>query len=201
MDMEKIVFNKENYNDKDNDKDSEYEALDDSLDWINEYKKEEKEYELFYKEPVDNVKLNFIYIGVNNEIQCINEGSVLLSNNTLNKDRLFEIITLNKIKNKIRYNLKYLLKYNFFLEPSNIIPYLKNKISENYLTEVKILEDIFFSNTISVMNDLNCLLFIFIEKPKEISISQEKNKEKQKHRITRKIMEKLRRRKTRRVTE
>lgn len=194
MDMDgKLIQDRE-------DSDSSYstEDFDTRLDWIDEYKNEEKQYELFYKEPIDNLKLNFIYVGSNNEIECINEGSILLSNNILNKDRLIELITVNKTKNNIRYNLKYILKYNFSLEPCNIIPYLKNKINEPYLTDIKILEDIVFTNTISVMQDLNCLLFIFTEKPKEISGSYNKNKNKDKHRITRKFIEKMGRRKTKR---
>lgn len=201
MDIEEMII-------RDKDGDSRYssEEFDDSaLDWIDEYKNEEKQYELFYKEPVDNIKLNFIYVGIDNEVQCVNESSVLLTNNILNKDRLFELITKNKIKNKIRYNLKYLLKFNFCLEPSNIVPYLKDKINENYLTEIKILDDIFFSSTISVMQDLNCLLFVFIEKPKinTDSFQDNKDKDKYKHnnRITRKLLETMRRRKSKKNLE
>lgn len=198
MDIEETIIR-----DKDGESICSSEEIDNSLDWIDEYKNEEKQYELFYKEPVDNIKLNFIYVGIDNEIQCINESSVLLTNNILNKNKLLELISTNKIKNKIRYNLKYLLKYNISLEPSNIVLYLKNKINEKYLTEIKILDDILFSSTISVMQDLNCLLFIFVEKPKVNidSFQDDKQKHKYKHRVTRKILEIIRRRKTKRILE
>lgn len=180
--------------------DIDFDDLQYSLDWIDEYKNEEKKYELFYKEPIENLKLNFVYVGNNNEIECINESSILLSDGVLNKERLLEIITINKIKNNIRYGLKYLLKYNFTLEPSNIISYLNSKCRENYLIEIKMIEDITFSNAISVMHDLNCLLFIFIETPRN-SNTKSTDKIQHKYRTTKKLMEQLRlgKTKTRRI--
>jgi len=174
--------------------DHEEEELENILDWVDDYKNEESKYELFYKEPVENLKLNFIYVGINNEIECINESSVLLTNNILSKERLIELITSNRVKNNVRYNLKYLLKYNFFLEPSDIISYIKNKTNEKYLTEIKVIDDIIFSNTISVMQDLNSLLFIFVEKPRETTSSVKRDKSK--IRNTKKMMEFINRRKT-----
>jgi hypothetical protein len=173
--------------------------IDDLLELINEYKNEEEKYELFYKEPVENLKVNFIYIGTNNEIQCINETSVLLTNNALNKERLLQLITKNKIKNSVKYTLKYLLKYNIILEPCNIIPYLKNKISDKFLTEIKVIDEIKFLDTISVMEDLNCLLFIYTEKSLETTGSIFKSIHDDKYKRTKKLLDRIRRRKTKRI--
>lgn len=173
--------------------------IDDLLELVNKYKNEEEKYELFYKEPVENLKVNFIYIGINNEIQCINETSVLLTNNILNKERLLQLITKNKTKNGVKYALKYLLKYNILLEPCNIVSYLKNKINDNFLTEIKVIDDIKFLDTISVMEDLNCLLFIYIEKSIEMTSSRFKSIDCDKYKSTKKLLDRLRHRKTRRI--
>jgi hypothetical protein len=97
------------------------EFFDDS--WIYNYETLEKDYSSFYKEPVDSVKLYFIYINNKNEIDTINQDDLMISNK-IEKDKVYEIIKNNKFKNDIYYKLVGLLKYNISLEPYHIKHFL-----------------------------------------------------------------------------
>lgn len=131
--------------------------------WVEEYEKLEKDYEMFYKENVENVKLFFLYINKNKNIENIHQDSVILTNGILSKELVLNLINQNKIKNGIRYNLTHLLKYNISLDPTSVDDFLSDKINETYLNSVNFLEDIYFKKTISILQDLNCLYFILYE--------------------------------------
>ena len=169
------------------------EIFDDS--WVNEYESLEKNYDIFYKENVENVKLFYIYVDKNKNLEHLHQSDVILSNGILTKERLLDLIKSNKTKNGIRYSLKNLLKYNISLEPSYIHDFLSYKLNDTYIKSINFLENVYFEKTINFFQDLNCLYFILCEKENQ---NQNQNQNRKYNNTTKKLNLFNKHRKTRR---
>ena len=144
--------------------------------WMQSFKDEEKVYQEFYKDDVWHINLRFVYVNVNNEVDCIREDIFLMSkSNRILEEELIQILKRSSNLNGQRYSLISILRYNVLLEPSEIKHYLsKMQPDSNYLCVVTHLKDIVFERTISMFQDLNDLIFVFYEKPKESNCSTTK---------------------------
>ena len=139
--------------------------------WVEEYERLEKDYELFYKETVESLKLFYIYVSKNRYIEHLHQDDVILNNGVLTKEKLLDLIKTNKYKNGIKYNLKHLLKYNISLDPEDIQVFLNRNPEtvrnqdelHSYLKPILLLDDLCFEASITILQDLNCIYFIFIE--------------------------------------
>lgn len=141
--------------------------IDIDIDWIEKFEKEDIEYSCFYKEPLETISINFIYINKNREIEKIDRDTIYLNHGLLDKFFLNDIINKNKIKNKIEYKPINILKYSIDLEPDNIKDYLLSE--NNNISELEIINkitNIQFNDSISILQDLNCLYILFLEKYK-----------------------------------
>ncbi len=139
--------------------------LDDS--WIVNFNNMDKLYKDFYKDNLYYINIRSIYINRDNEIEKIKQESVLLKkNNEFSRDELLGILKRNSILHSKKYTLLSILKYNITLDPGDIQSYLKSNIDDNYLTIVKNIDTILFEKSISMLDDLNDLIFIFYEKDK-----------------------------------
>lgn len=137
--------------------------LDDS--WIMEFEKEDNLYKNYYKEDIDFIKLNFIYINNDNCIEKIREENYFLTTkNKLSREEILTLIKKNNIENKIQYALLSILKYNIDIDPIHLKHYLKSKKNYHYsncLTSIKNIDTIFFQPTITLFHDINNLYFVF----------------------------------------
>lgn len=145
--------NCEDYNDYDN-------------SWIHNYEVLEQDYSSFYKESVDSVKLYFMYINHDNEIDTINQEDLIISGK-IEKEKVYKMIKENKYKNKVNYKLIGLLKYNIPLDPYHVKYFLEDSldidINESFLTPLYKIDDIAFEDTITLFKDLNSVYFIFYD--------------------------------------
>ena len=82
--------------------------LSDELDssWIDNFERSEQEYSCFYKEKIESIKLNYIYVDEKNSINNIHQETLLLDNGKIDKDKMIEIIKNNKNRNKTNYGNK-----------------------------------------------------------------------------------------------
>jgi hypothetical protein len=134
--------------------------------WVEEYERLEKDYEQFYKEPVENLKLYYLYTSKDRNVEHLHQDDLIINNGILTKEKLLELIKINKCKNGIKYQLKYLLKYNISLDPEDVQHFLNertNELSKSYLKSIVVIDNIQFEKSISILQDLNCIYFIFIE--------------------------------------
>ncbi len=181
-------------NDIDNDLDND---IDNDLDldnsWVNDYKDIEKNYNDFYNEKVNVIKVFFIFI--NNEKTVVNIKQEIHPLNVPSKVTREQLITLIKEKqytNNIKYKLFSIVRYNIDLRPDEINKFVSvsdpvsvsvsDPVSENdpvsvsdplsvsntcynsrFLTVEEKMNDIFFTDTISIFQDLNSLYIIFKE--------------------------------------
>jgi hypothetical protein len=150
---------------------SELEKLND--DWINNFEKNDKLYQDFYKDNVYYTNIDIIYINNENEIEKIKQESFLMSvENCITRDELIGLLKKNSIDNNKRYSLMSILKYNITLEDNDIKNFLlstnSSDYNEHFLTINKHIDTIKFEKTINMFQDLNNIYFIFFEKTKNI---------------------------------
>lgn len=143
--------------------------------WLNEFIKEEKHYDLFYKDNLSYVNLYFLYIDCFNELESIKQDKYFFKKyntntnnydmlstiklNILNKNDLIQIIHKNNSLNNTKYILKTLLKYNYDIEHIDV---LKTHNIQHLISEK--IQNIHFNDTINFFENVNCLFFIFEKK-------------------------------------
>jgi hypothetical protein len=144
-----------------------YKTLDN--DWINEFEKIDKDYELFYNEDLQFLKIHSIYINTNNIIEKIIQEKIILNNssNLISRDKLLGILKNNAFNYGKRYSILSILKYNIHLQSSEIKDYIKTNNNDSFLSIIKNIDDIFYEKTINMFQDLNDLILLFYEKSPE----------------------------------
>ena len=139
-------------------------------EWINEYKKEETKYDIFYKKEVSSIKLFFIYLAntQDNGVKEIKKENYNIINKSINKKELKKIIKQHDNK----YILDSIFKYNITLNPDEIEDFINNDENENNYMNNIILKDededeeddnILFENTIDFFKELNAIYIIYTE--------------------------------------
>jgi hypothetical protein len=143
--------------------------LDDS--WILAFENTDEEYKYFYKENIQAIKVRYLYINKNNYLEQIKEENIILKTpNILSREELIVLVKQNNKINKTQYSLLSLLKYNIDLEPINLKTFLKaNTSTINYLTSIKNIDNIYFSPSIYMFQDLNDIFIIFYESNNNLS--------------------------------
>ena len=166
--------------------------MDDDIDdtWVTDYKKEEEQYNDFYNEKVINIKIFFMYINTEKTLVSMRQESVSLNEDSiLTKDRLIKIIKDKQHLNNIKYKLFSVVRYNIDLQPDEMSEFISddrsntisddrsNTISDdrsNTISDDSIytnrffineqnINDIYFTDTISIFQDINALYIIFKE--------------------------------------
>jgi len=136
-------------------------------EWINEFEKNDKIYQDFYKDDLDYIKIHYIYINKLNNIEKIKEEIFYMSKpNYISREEILGLLKRNSFDSKRRFYILFILKYNITLDAEDINLFLKNKISNNsntFLTSIKNIDAITFEKSIHMFQDLNDLFFIFHE--------------------------------------
>ena len=137
-------------------------------DWINNFEEIDKNYSDFYLEDVYSLKIHFIYIDKEHNIEKIKQEKIIIRiPNYISRE---EIILLLKKNCHSKYTLLSILKYNIDMDSTDVKDYCKNKNNNNsYLTPIKNVDAIPFNRTISMFQDLNELIFIFCEKTRNLN--------------------------------
>jgi len=138
------------------------------ISWINDFEKLDNEYKIYYTEEISFIKIHFIYINNNNEIEKVKEEKILLKNNgILLKEELLSLIKNNLLLNQLKYSLLSILKFNINIEPIHLKTFLRNKnplLGNTFLQPIKHIDSIKFDKTISMFHDINEVIIIFQQK-------------------------------------
>lgn len=147
-------MNDENENDNN-------EALD--INWITHFETIDNSYNVFYLDDVHSIKIKYIYVNKENEIEKMKQENMILeSPNYLSRDAVMSMIKHNLHDN---YGLLSILKYNINLDPRNVKAFVATThYEESFLTHIKNIDEIHWDMTISMFQDLNELTFFFYEK-------------------------------------
>ena len=144
----------------------EYDTLSDSDDSfddesVKDYQRLEKYYDNFYKTKPNTITLFFIYVD-KNEVESLHEKKFILNEDSkICSDELVFIIKNHQILHNKKYTLTSLLRYNFTMEPDEILK-MKQDYNGEYLDIIKsYLSDIYFADTVGILEDINALFFVF----------------------------------------
>tara|TARA_B110000483_G_scaffold225788_1_gene285793 strand:+ start:5406 stop:5882 length:477 start_codon:yes stop_codon:yes gene_type:complete len=124
------------------------------------------EYSNFYKKDVENIELFFLYVNSANEIELVNKIDYLLTNKKkIPKKNIIKIVKDNEFKNNKKYKLSHIIKYNLTIDPEDIVHMLEadNKEGYNFISNESYRNDIYFSDSIRMLEDINSLYIIFTE--------------------------------------
>jgi len=153
------------------------EELDLDQEWIDKFEEIDKNYSDFYIEDVVSIKVHFIYVNKERNIEKIKKEKLLLKTpNILSREELLSLLKQNMSENNSEYFLSSILKYNITLESNEIRKYCTSQYSpEDYMTSISAIDVIPFKKTITMFQDLNHLFFLLVEKNND---SSAKNKTK-----------------------
>jgi len=156
----------------------EFNSIELNDEWIKNFTQNDKLYTDFYKDNLYYINIDFIYINRFNEIEKIKQESFLLSvQNCITRDEIIGLLkrNSNNIDSNKKYSLLSILKYNITLEPDDIKNFLLSddisRFNDNFLIVNRNIDTIIFEKTINMFQDLNSLIIIYYEKPKENKIS------------------------------
>ena len=93
------------------------------MSWIEEQEKLLQVNKLYYREPMESIQINYIYVNINNYIEKITSEKIPIENNKIDKDKVL-CISQEKSFNK-KYFVKDIFSYIVDLEPENIQKYSK----------------------------------------------------------------------------
>lgn len=177
-------------------------------DWVDEYNRIERNYNDFYNEKVNTIRVFFMYINNDNIVINIKKETVDLNvTSILSREQLLSLIKENQ-NDGVKYRLFSLLRYNINLEPDEIEMFTSASTSKaaqstseaaqrtskagtgpyesRFLTNIEDINDIYFNDTIGIFQDLNAVYILFKEKKHNVN-----------RQITRKIKSAVKRRQTR----
>lgn len=137
--------------------------LDDS--WLQELEEEEAEYDIFYKDITDIIRVNYIYINEQKQIYHVKKENIDLDNNTLNKEHLIYLLKKNKQHNNLQHKIISILQYNINIKPQDIPLFMKDPENFDFLTINDNINDIKWNDTINLFKDMNTLYIIYYKPP------------------------------------
>lgn len=164
-------------------------ADEDCLDisWINEQERLQSMNQNSYREPMDSIRVNYIYINRNQYIEkilCETETLTKSSNKKFSyipQEYVLQMIQTKKLRtHDSKYKLIDILLYHIEIEPEHVQSYSNNDSnSESARTCLKTLpiSTIKIEPSIFVFHDINSLYFVFQEYP-QISYSSLTNSSK-----------------------
>lgn len=130
--------------------------------WIKNFKHQDKK----LTSSLFDIKLIFLYISKNNELEYIKEGSTyILQSPFFDKKDIIKNIKENAVIHKKKYKLLSLLKFNIDIDTENLEDFLSENHNNDYMSNLTNLDNIEFNNSSKMFNDLNNLFFIFYEQP------------------------------------
>jgi len=155
----------------------------DDLDtsWLDEFDKLDNEYKNYYNEEQLFIRIKFVYININSEINQIKEEKYFFrSSNKISKDELISLIKKNSFSIDKTYSLLSILKFTINIQPLQIKNFLKNTSDRdnNFLESIKNIDDIIFEKSISMFHDINELFIIFFEKQRLNHVSNQSSTKK-----------------------
>ena len=158
-----------------------------NCDWTDDFDKEEKFFDEFYKENVQNLQMFSYYVNKDKELFHIKKDILNIDDGVLKKGDLIYHLGKNRIYDKKKFQLLSMLKYNINIEPVDIQFFLNDPEINQFLNVQKHIDDIKWEDTITLFQDLNSIIFIYNEKvpsfntTKKIRIGKKRRKTKRKY--------------------
>lgn len=128
------------------------------ISWFDKQEKIEKIYDSFYLSDIENLGITFIYIDSKDEICVIRNEQVKLTDSTLTKRSLINLIRKNRKLNHLQYSLYALLRFNFTSSAESVI---NGDLMGNHFSVISNIQDIVFQKCVKELESVNNLFIVF----------------------------------------
>ena len=132
--------------------------------FIDEFEKNDKLYNDFYKDKIEQINLYILYVDNNNDLFHIKKDTAILNNSKLEKNDLKNLIRGYINYQDKKYRLISLLKWNITIEPEEISDYLRNEKDFDFIKSIRSISSIEFEDSINLFHNLNSLYLVFHER-------------------------------------
>ena len=156
--------------------------------WISDYEKKDETYNNFYKEPVKIIQIYFMYLNSDREIYNIKTDKEYIDNNELTSERQLYLIKKHQNNMGKKHRLIGMLDYKVIINSDEIDDIINYKKYVGELNSIKYINAIKFKDTISLLQDINSVYFIFSNTIDDINESEEQYIKKNKNSSTRRIV-------------
>lgn len=142
------------------------------MSWIEEEERLQNIQTNYSREPMESIRVYFIYINKNqyiDKILCENQELEIRSDGSgsqINKETVLKMIQTKKISTPFsKYKLNDILLYNIDLEPEHVQDYSKSDGDKGagVLKKIPIFDEIIIVPSIFIFHGINSLYFIFQE--------------------------------------
>lgn len=134
--------------------------------WIEDFQNNNNA--LFYKEKVESIQLYIFYINKNKVLDVIKKELLILDNNNITSNFLISVIKKKKTLNSKNYILDAIFKSNLNINQKEVLDFINDKYDDNtydnFFKKINYNNDIYFEDTITILQDMNNLILFFIEK-------------------------------------
>ena len=148
------------------------------LSWFESQENIERKYDRFYLHDIDKIGITFIYVDSSNEVCVTRKEQVSLTNSTLYRKTLVNLLRKNRKLNGINYSLYALLRFNFISTPEAV---LSGDLMGDHFSVISNVQDILFQKSIRELESINHLYIVLKPKTgnnftKRIRITHKKRK-------------------------
>jgi len=142
--------------------DKEDEIID--VNWIKDFENEERYYTMFYPEKTRSIKVDFLYINKNKEIEKISEKVLFLrTENKITKEELIQLVKENEKIDKMKYKLVNVLIYNITLKHDELRNFLHGSDNYDFMTNLKNIDDYELQSSVNCLQSVNTMYIIYTE--------------------------------------
>ena len=143
-------------------------SVDLDISWIENHERMNNIHKNYQREPMDSVKICYIYVNLDSEIEkvvCENEILSKFDNSDtriIPKERILQIVQNKKMLTaSLKYSMDTILVYNVCIEPENIQKYVNSENGIPFLQVYPIVDEILIQPSIFIFHEINCIYFIF----------------------------------------
>jgi hypothetical protein len=142
--------------------DQEEEIID--VNWIKDFENEERYYTMFYPEKARSIKVDFLYVNKNKEIEKISEKVMFLrTENKITREEMVQLVKENEKIDKIKYKLVSVLIYNITLKHDELRNFLHGSDKYDFMTSLKNIDDYELKSSVNCLQSVNNMYIIYTE--------------------------------------
>jgi hypothetical protein len=162
--------------------------MDPESKWITEYENKEKIYTNFNKEKVSIIKIYYIYLDYEKKIYNIKTDKEYIENNEFTCERQIYLIKKFQYNIEKKHKLIGMLEYKININSDEIDDIINYKKYAGNLSSIRYMREIKFDNTISLLQDMNSVYFIFSDTISDIDENTKGEIKKNKNNLTKRIV-------------
>ena len=160
--MDRAQYSDQENSDNDQNSDQENEII--NVDWIKDFENEERYYTMFYPEKARSIKVDFLYVNKNKEIEKISEKVLFLrTENKITREELIQLVKENEKIDKIKYKLVSVLIYNITLKHEELRNFLHGPDNYDFMTILKNIDDYDLQSSVNCLQAVNNMYIIYTE--------------------------------------